>query len=477
MQAESVRPAETLPSATALAPQKPPTPWIWRVAIGIAIVAIAIAAYFLQGFIGPRGQAVAGIFCFFGLVAMFSSNLRVVNWRTIGWGMVLQAILAVLVLKVPLVHAALVDVKNVVVHFIDFSDKGAEFVFGNLARPGDIALNPGKEFLFMFAFKALPPILFISAFFTMLYHYGILQRIVRMMALVMVHLMGTSGAETLSVSANVFMGQTEAPLIVKPYVPRMTNSELFTLMVSGMAHISGSMMVVYISYGADPVAVLTTCIMACPCSLYLAKLFMPEIGTPETAGTVHRDKTKSPYVNGIDAITAGTTDGLQLAFNVAAMLIVFIAFVAMFDAILGGVKPGFEHLGVHLGAWADDLSLAKLFGWVFSPAAFLMGVEPKDVSHVGSLLGAKLSINEHYAYLVMKGWKDHPGFMTDRSYTLAAFALTGFANFASVGIQLGGIGAIAPGRRHDLARLGLRALFVGFVATLLNAAIAGVFLP
>jgi len=257
----------------------------------------------------------------------------------------------------------------------------------------------------------------------------------------------------------------------------MTNSELFTLMVSGFAHISGSMMVVYISYGADAVAVLTTCIMACPCSLYLAKLFMPEITRPETSGVVHRDKTKSPYVNGIDAITAGTTDGLQLAFNVAAMLIVFIAFVAMFDAILGGIKPGLAHLHIYLGAWADDLSLAKLFGWLFAPAAFLMGVEPHDIAHVGSLLGAKLSINEHYAYLVMKGWKDHPGFMTDRSYTLAAFALTGFANFSSVGIQLGGIGAIAPGRRHDLARLGLRALFVGFVATLLNAAIAGVFLP
>jgi len=282
------------------------------------------------------------------------------------------------------------------------------------------------------------------------------------MARGMVYLMGTSGAETLSVSANVFMGQTEAPLIVKPYVPRMTTSELFTLMASGMAHISGGMMVVYINYGADPVAVLTTCIMACPCSLYLSKLFMPEMRVPQTAGTVHTHKEKSPYVNGIDAATSGTTDGLRLALNVAAMLIVFIAFVAMFDAILGAVMPG--------------LTLAKVFGWIFSPAAFLMGVELKDVPHVASLLGAKLSINEHYAYLVMKGWKATPNFMTDRSYVLAAFALTGFANFASVGIQLGGIGAIAPDRRHDLARLGLRALFVGFVATLLNAAIAGILL-
>jgi CNT family concentrative nucleoside transporter len=438
------------------------TPLVWRLGIGAAILLLGLAAWFLQATIGVRGQAVAGVFCFFGLVAMFSTNLRAVNWRTIGWGVALQIVLAVLVLKVPFVNDLFNAAKVVVVNFISFSDKGAEFVFGNLARPGDLALNPGKEFLFMFAFKALPPILFVSAFFTVLYHFGVLQRIVRLMARVMVHLMGTSGAETLSVSANVFMGQTEAPLIVRPYVPRMTKSELFALMTSGFAHISGGMMVVYINYGADPVAVLTTCVMACPCSLYLAKLFMPETGKPETAGTTRTQEEKSPYVNGIDAATAGTTTGLQLALNVAAMLIVFIAFVAMGDAILGyAVK---------------DLSLAKLFGWIFAPAAFLMGIEPKDVPHVATLLGAKLSINEHYAYLVMKGWKAVPDFMSARSYTLAAFALTGFANFASVGIQLGGIGALAPERRPDLARLGLRALFVGFVATLLNAAIAGILL-
>jgi CNT family concentrative nucleoside transporter len=467
-----MQPADAAAPPTAAAP----TPWTWRLAIGAGIVFIGLLAYAMRNVIGPRGQAFAGIFCFFGLVAMFSSNLRAVNWRTIGWGITLQILLAILVLKVPIVNEMFNKAKFIVVNFISFSDKGAEFVFGNLARPGDIALNPGKEFLFMFAFKALPPILFVSAFFTVLYHYGVLQKIVRLMAKVMVHLMRTSGAETLSVSANVFMGQTEAPLIVKPYVPHMTNSELFALMASGMAHISGGMMVVYINYGADPVAVLTTCIMACPCSLYLSKLFMPELGRPETAGTVETHKEKSPFVNGIDAATAGTTDGLKLALNVAAMLIVFIAFVAMFDAILGYLKPGLAQLHIFLGSWADDLSLAKVFGWIFSPAAFLMGIEPKDVPHVASLLGAKLSINEHYAYLVMKGWKATPDFMTPRSYTLTAFALTGFANFSSVGIQLGGIGAIAPERRHDLARLGLRALFVGFTATLLNAAIAGVFL-
>src|ERR1041385_759077 len=329
MQAESGgATAEHLPETGAPLPSRPTagTPWTWRFAILAAILIGGFSAYGLQQTIGPRGQAIAGVFCFFGLVAMFSSNLRAVNWRTIGWGILLQLILAILVLKVPLVKDAFNAAKIVVVKFIDFSDKGAEFVFGNLARPGDIALNPGKEFLFIFAFKALPPILFVSAFFTMLYHYGVLQRIVRGMAKVMVHLMGTSGAETLSVSANVFMGQTEAPLIVKPYVPRMTRSELFALMTSGFAHISGGMMVVYINYGADPVAVLTTCIMACPCSLYLSKLFMPELGAPETAGTLHTAQHKSDYANGLDALSAGATVGLKLAFNIVAMLIVFIAF-------------------------------------------------------------------------------------------------------------------------------------------------------
>jgi CNT family concentrative nucleoside transporter len=455
------------------------------VGIGGGIALLAALAYGLSDIIGLRGQSAAGVIFFFGLVALFSSNLRAVNWRTIAWGFGLQVLLAILVLKVDAVYQVFEEVGRSVKTFISFSDKGAEFVFGNLAdaRPpdkgGTWSQLFGTNYVFQFAFVALPPILFVSAFFTVLYHFGILQWCVRMMAHVMVYLMRTSGAETLSVSANVFMGQTEAPLIVKPYVPRMTNSELFTLMVSGFAHISGGIMVVYINYGADPVSILTTCVMACPCSLYLTKLFLPETATPETGGTLRTQKEKSPYVNAIDAAASGTTDGLRLALNVAAMLIVFIAFVAMFDALLAGIKPGLLWLGIDadlLEAWPDDLSLRKLFGWLFAPAAFLMGVEGRDVESVASLLGSKLTINEHFAYLQMKAMKALPDFMTERSYKLTAFALTGFANFASVGIQLGGIGALAPDRRHDLARLGGRALFVGFVATLLNAAIAGVLL-
>jgi concentrative nucleoside transporter, CNT family len=529
-----VEPAEAPPQVIF----HPPTPISWRLGILAVISAIAMITFFMRDTVGLKGQAFAGLIFFFGIVAAFSSNLRAVNWKTIGWGIVLQLALAILVLndgrpyqivagicmaaiavawilshirpalrgegvRVPGMLVGLVAVAaayyvlfvkgvrpsfekagDIVKAFITFSDKGAEFVFGNLSHPEHMSKVFGADYLFSFAFKALPPILFVSAFFTVLYHFGILQWCVRMLAVVMVHLMGTSGAETLSVAANVFMGQTEAPLIVRPYVPQMTNSELFALMASGMAHISGALMVVYISYGADPVAVLTTCVMACPCSLYLAKLFLPEVSKPVTGGTVHTGKEKSPYVNAIDAVATGTTDGLSLALNVAAMLIVFIAFVAMFDALLGQIKPGLVQLGVSadtLANWPNDLSLGKLFGWLFSPVAFLMGVHVDDASKVGSLLGTKLSVNEHMAFLQMQKLLMDPAtgellpapLMSDRSFKLAAFALTGFANFSSVGIQLGGIGAMAPLRRHDLARLGLRALFVGFTASLLNAAMAG----
>jgi CNT family concentrative nucleoside transporter len=467
-----------------------PTPiWVRIVLLGL-VVGLTVAAYKTADVIGTRGQAAIGVFAFFALGAAFSHNLRAVNWRTIAWGIALQLTLALLILKGEWtlngtrysVNAAFERLGDVVRSFINFSNEGAKFVFGNMydARPPDAGGTWSKlfgaDYMFQFAFVALPPILFVSAFFTVLYHYGILQWCVRQLARIMVYLMGTSGAETLSVSANVFMGQTEAPLIVKPYVPRMTQSEIFALMVSGMAHISGGMMVVYINYGADPVAVITTCVMACPCSLYLAKLILPETGRPETSGTTRTESVKSPYVNAIDAAAAGTTDGLRLALNVAAMLIVFIAFIAMFDALLGGIKPLLVSLGVSadsLSGWPDDLSLKKVFGWMFSPAAVLMGVEPGDAHTVGGLLGSKLAVNEHFAYLEMKKLIPIQA-MSERSFRLAAFALTGFANFSSIGIQIGGIGAIAPDRRHDLARLGGRALFAGFLATLLNASVAGI---
>ncbi len=435
----------------------PPTPPLWRTGLLAFAAAVGLAAYAvhaqLPDGVRSRVQAGAGIICFLAVAAAASKSLPSVNRKTILWGIALQFVLAVAVIHSPHVRAAFEAVGAGIKHLVLASDKGAEFVFGSLSKVD----GPSG---FVFAFKALPPILFVSSFFSVLYYFGVLQFLVRLMARAMMYLMGTSGAETLSVSANVFMGQTEAPLIVKPFVPRMTRSELLALMGSGMAHISGGMMAVYISYGADPVSILCTCVMACPCSLYLTKLVMPEAGTPETAGAapVH---VETPYVNAIDAAAAGVKDGLMLALNVAAMLIGFLAFIALFDAVLGGISAG--------------LTLELIFGRVFAPVAFLLGVEPGECGNVGSLLGIKLAANEHVAFLKLKGWKETGEVvLSERSRILAVYALTGFANFASVGIQLGGIGAIAPGRRADLARLGMTALFVGFLATLVNAAVAGV---
>ncbi|HSQ54195.1 MAG TPA: nucleoside transporter C-terminal domain-containing protein, partial [Gemmata sp.] len=428
----------------------PPTPWKWRFVIAAAIAGIAALAYFCQAAFAPspgaglRLQAGAGILCFLGIAALFSKSLQSVSRKTLLWGIALQVALAVAVIHSAEVQAVFRGIGTGIRALIDASDQGAKFVFGELADPvpppsagiggagggpmiaAELERRPPRPFVF--AFKALPPIIFVSAFFSVLYYFGILQFFVRLFARAMKYIMGTSGAETLSVSANVFMGQTEAPLIVKPFVPLMTRSELLALMSSGMAHISGGMMAVYISYGADPVSILCTCVMACPSSLYLTKLIYPEAGKPLTAGetpiSVHTN-----YVNAMDAAASGVKDGLWLALNVAAMLIAFIAFIALFDIILGGIVTG--------------LTLDKVFGWLFAPVAFLMGVEPADCGKVGSLLGLKLAANEHVAYLTLTKSPDFAG-LTERSRLLAVFALTGFANFASVGIQLGGIGAIAP---------------------------------
>ncbi len=436
----------------------PPTPWKWRLIILAALAAVGAAAYLgstalaSQPQIAYRVQAGCGIVFFLGLAALFSKSLQSVSRKTLLWGIGLQFLLAVAVLYSPQVRTVFEWVGEGIKALITASDKGADFVFGTLAHPD------GKAG-FVFAFKALPPIIFVSSFFSVLYYLGVLQFFVKLMARAMMYLMGTSGAETLSVSANVFMGQTEAPLIVKPFVPKMTRSELLALMGSGMAHISGGMMAVYISYGADPVSILCTCVMACPCSLYLTKLIYPEAGKPVTAGAAPI-AVETPYVNVIDAAAAGVKDGVWLAINVAAMLIAFIAFIALFDIILDGVYKG--------------MTLDRIFGWAFSPVAFLLGVPLDDCDKVGNLLGLKLAANEHVAYLKYKDWNTTGSVVLDpRSKILAVYALTGFANFASVGIQLGGIGAMAPSRRADLAKLGMKALFIGFLATLINAAVAG----
>jgi CNT family concentrative nucleoside transporter len=292
-----------------------------------------------------------------------------------------------------------------------------------------------------------------------LYHFGILQFFVRVTARAVVRLLNTSGAETLSAIANVFMGQTEAPIIVRPYVPHMTQSELLTLMVGGMATISGAVMAIYISLGADAVAILTTSVMAAPCGLYLSKILMPETEIPKTRGTVTLDVTNK-HVNVIDAAASGAADGTKLAINVAAMLIAFMAFITMFDYLMAVIHPA--------------LSLSSIFSLVFIPAAVFMGVEAADVPAIADLLGTKLVATEFVAYVNLT--TEYQNIISDRSAALATYALTGFANFASVGILLGGLGGMAPERRGDLARLGTRALFGGFLATLINASIASLLL-
>jgi concentrative nucleoside transporter, CNT family len=438
-----------------------------RMAAGAVAIVLAAGAFALQGRLNPRLQAVAGIICFIAVVAAFSRNLRAVSWRTVGWGMALQIGLALMILKLEIggVRPGYVFfsyVANGVKRFLDFTNAGSQFVFGVLADPAamDGAFGAGRGFVF--AFTALPTIIFVSSFFTVLYYFGVLQFIVRMFARGMQFAMRTSGAETLSAAANVFMGQTEAPIIVKPYVPSMTQSELLALMVGGMATISGGVMAVYIALGADPIAILTTSVMAAPCGLYLSKILYPEMEEPATRGDV-KIVVEQQHANAIDAASAGASDGTMLAINVAAMLIAFLAFIAMFDFLLSYVALG--------GA---PLSLARVFGWVFAPVAVLMGVPSQDVPMIGDLLGTKLVANEFVAYVKLTS--EYRDALTPRSYTLATYALTGFANFASIGIQLGGIGAMAPTRRGDLARLGSRALLAGFIATLINASIAAALL-
>jgi CNT family concentrative nucleoside transporter len=433
-----------------------------RLALAGGVVALTVLAYALQDVFGSRAQAAAGAIAFILLVAVFSQNLRAVNWRTVGWGIAIQLALALFILKLDIRgvrpgYAIFSAVAAAVGRFLQFSNVGAEFVFGGLANAAVMSkVFPGG---FVFAFTALPTIIFISSFFTVLYYFGILQFIVRLMARAMMFLMRTSGAETLSAAANVFMGQTEAPIIVKPYVPLMTQSELLAMMVGGMATISGGVMAVYIAIGADPIAILTTSVMAAPCGLYLSKILYPELEEPVTRGVV-RVQVEKQHVNVIDAAAAGASDGTILAINVAAMLIAFLAFIALIDYVLGRIVPG--------------LSLAQVFAWVFAPVAVLMGTPRNDVGMMADLLGTKLVANEFVAFVKLTS--QYRDVMSHRAYVLATFALTGFANLGSIGIQLGGIGGMAPTRRGDLARLGSRALLAGFLATLINACVASMLL-
>ncbi len=452
-------------------------------AVGVGVVAALIAQ--LGGL--PRVQALVGLALVFTIAYVSSSARRAIDWRTVGWGMTLQLIFALIVLKTTVGQRVFETLGGAVTKLLSFANVGSAFVFGVL---GDRPLwaqvmaqtfgEKGKDYVLIFAFQVLPTIIFIAALFAILYYFGVMQVVVRFFAWMMSRVMRASGAETLNVAASIFMGQTEAPLTIRPFLPKMTQSELMTVMTSGMAHISGGIMAAYILFGIEAKHLLTAVIMTAPGTLMMAKLFVPETEQPETLGTVKLQVEKTD-VNLVDAAGRGTSEGLHLALNVGAMLISFLALVALTNALLGAAGLWVhEHVPVvswtvhaWLGTSLDKLSLQAILGWVFGPIAWALGVPWHDAGTIGSLLGTRMVLNEFVAYSQLGALK---ATLDPRSFTIATFALCGFANFSSIGIQLGGIGALAPSRRQDLARLGVRAMIAGTLANFVTATIAGALL-
>ena len=409
----------------------------------------------------PRGLA-ARLRGLFGLAALLaigfglSSNRRKISWRVIAWGLGLQATFAVFVLRVPVGQKIFRALGAAVTWLLSFSYVGSQFVFG------DIGAQHSK-FGVIFAFQVLPAIIFVSALFAIMYYLGIMQVVVKAFAVMMNKVMGASGAESLNVAASIFMGQTEAPLTIRPFLPRMTRSELMTVMTAGMAHVSGSIMAAYIAFGIEARHLLTAVIMTAPGTIMMAKILEPETEVPETLGGVKVDIPRTD-VNVVDAAARGTTEGLHLMLNVIAMLVSFIALIALINGILG-----FAHQYV---SFVPE-NLQTVLGWVFYPVAWVMGVPGHDTSTVAGLLGTRMVLNEFIAYAQLGPLK---ATLDPVSFTIATFALCGFANVSSVGIQIGGIGALAPDRKHDLARLGFRAMLAGTLANFLSATLAGMLL-
>ena len=405
-----------------------------------------------------RYTGILGLLAIIAAAWMLSAHKRAIKGRVLFWGLSLQFTFAVLVLKTSF-GKIFQTIGRGVNAMLDYAEAGSNFLFGPLG----IKSGP---FGVVFAFQVLPIIIFIASFFAILYYLGVMQWVVKGMAIAMQKIMGASGAESLNVAASIFMGQTEAPLTIKPFIAGMTTSELFTIMTSGMAHVSGAVMAAYVKIaGVEIRHLLTAVIMTAPATIMLAKMFYPEVEKPATAGKVDV-KVEKTAVNIIDAAAQGAGDGVHLAINVAGMLIAFLALIAMVNGILGGLHslPGM--------GWIPA-SLEQIFALVFSPLAWLMGVSWNDCATVGNLLGTRLVLNEFVAFLQLGPMKAH---MDPRSFTIATYALCGFANFSSIAIQIGGIGALAPSRKSDLARLGLKAVAAGSMANFMSACIAGMLL-
>jgi len=425
--------------------------------------------------------SVLGTVVLVGIAWLFSMNRKKINWKTVAVGITLQVILALIVLVSPPGRWFFSKMNDVIVKMLSFSEDGARFLFGNLVS-NYIPVGVLENYNFVetaravayggafFAFSVLPTIIFFSSLMSVMYYLGVMQLIVLAFAKVMTKFMGVSGAESLSCSANIFVGQTEAPLLVRPFISDMTKSELLAVMTGGMATVAGGVMAAYVGMLKDffpQIAghLLTASVMSAPAALVMAKIILPETEESKTAGVVkiHYEKTDA---NIIDAAANGATVGLKLALNVGACLIAFMSLLAMLNFLLGWSGGLFGVAG---------LSLQKIFGFIFAPLAWIMGVPWKDCFIIGNLMGVKTALNEFVAYFDFAVFiKNNPGVLAERSMIIATYALCGFSNFLSIAIQIGGIGALAPNRRHDLAKLGLWAVLAGSLACFMTATIAGI---
>ncbi len=436
-------------------------------------------------------RGMIGMAAIIGIALAFCKNRKAVNWRLVGTGLGIQFILAVFILKgrdmaeywAPLgwPKEFFSWVSSFFVIVLDFTTEGAEFIFGDLAKSPGMENSMGS----FFAFQVLPTIIFFASLTAILYHYGILQMVVKYMARGMQKLMGTSGAESLSVISNIFVGQTEAPLVIEPYIKKMTKSELLAVMTGGMATIAGGVMAAYVqmlgnSYAqAHDVALdvgrlmfaeqlLGASLMAAPAALVIAKIMYPEVGDPVTKGDVQM-QVEQTDANGIDAAASGANTGMKLAANVGAMLLAFIALLAMGNYFL----EGFGNItGINSMIADGNLRIEKVLGWIIAPLAYIVGTPWADAVNLGSLLGTKVVLNEFVAYLQLSDMVSASS-LSDKTITMATFALCGFANFSSIAIQIGGIGGLAPSRKSELAQFGLKAVLAGTLANLMTATIAG----
>lgn len=424
-----------------------------------------------------RYIGILGCFVLLAIAWLLSNRKRQIDYRIVVWGLLLQFVIAIIILKTSLGQVVFLSVNTAISKFLSFADAGLSLLFGDIfhkpsemaqglpdSSPSQIWNAENSQFVnvgITFAFHVLPTIVFFASLMSVLYHLGIMQRVIKGIARVMSTFMGTSGAESLSVTANIFVGQIEGPLTVKPFISGMTMSELMTLMTGGFATVAASFMTLYMRWGIEAKHLLAASVMSAPAALVMAKILFPETQVPQTTGKISVN-LETDTANMLEAAARGAADGLRLALNVGAMLFVFMGLIAMVDFSL-------LKLGLLFGM--EGLSLAKILGYAFSPLALVMGIETGDVLSFGYLLGTKISINELVAYQQLVQWQE---VLSERTVVIATYALCGFANFSAIAMQIGGIGGMAPDRKHDLAKLGLKAMIGGALASWLTASIAGV---